>query len=65
MESMYTRTKAEVEAASRLRPHPEASLPIAVMRDLMKPTTLLYMAEYRGMLTAFQTRGDEQRRPVR
>jgi hypothetical protein len=31
-------------------------------RDLMKPTTLFYLAEYRGMLTAFQTRGDEQRR---
>jgi hypothetical protein len=31
-------------------------------RDLQKPSTLFYIAEYRGMLTQFQTRGEEQRR---
>jgi hypothetical protein len=31
-------------------------------RDVQKPTTLFYIAEYRGMLTQFQTRGEEQRR---
>jgi hypothetical protein len=31
-------------------------------RDFFTPHTLLYLAEYRGLLTMFQTRGDEQRR---
>jgi len=31
-------------------------------RDVQKPSTLFYIAEYRGMLTQFQTRGEEQRR---
>jgi len=31
-------------------------------RDFTKPHVLLYLAEYRGLLTMFQTRGEEQRR---
>jgi hypothetical protein len=31
-------------------------------RDYTKPETLFYLSELRGMLTEFQTRGDEQRR---
>ena len=31
-------------------------------RDFMRPHMLLYLAEYRGLLTMFQTRGNEQRR---
>lgn len=31
-------------------------------RDFVRPHMLLYLAEYRGLLTMFQTRGDEQRR---
>jgi hypothetical protein len=31
-------------------------------RDLTKPETLFYLSELRGMLTEFQTRGEEQRR---
>jgi hypothetical protein len=31
-------------------------------RDFLKPTVLLYLAEFRGLLTMFQTRGPEQQR---
>ncbi len=31
-------------------------------RDFQKPNILLYLAEYRGLLTMFQTRGEEQSR---
>src|SRR5438270_9053896 len=31
-------------------------------RDFVRPHMLLYLAEYRGLLTMFQTRGEEQRR---
>lgn len=31
-------------------------------RDFVRPHMLLYLAEYRGLLTMFQTRGNEQRR---
>jgi hypothetical protein len=31
-------------------------------RDFLKPHQLMYLSEYRGLLTMFQTRGDEQSR---
>jgi hypothetical protein len=31
-------------------------------RDFTKPETLFYLSEFRGLLTEFQTRGEEQRR---
>jgi hypothetical protein len=31
-------------------------------RDFSKPETLMYLSEFRGILTEFQTRGEEQRR---
>ncbi len=31
-------------------------------RDLVKPTVLFHLSEYRGLLAQFQTRGEEQRR---
>ena len=34
-------------------------------RDLTLPATLFYLSEYRGMLTEFQTRGEEQQRVSR